>query len=404
MRTLAQKHNHLNQKSSASRTRSNAHPALRLQRMIGNKAVSGVIQRNGGKRKPKKSTSEEKLVDVQPVSTRHALTEVIKDLSGSISEKDWEDKKKAAIKAEKDGDVTGAAKIYIELYTEIAGLAQADKLANVFGVQTVGINLAKSESDLKPGLNFSLSFKDANGRTSYLDDKGVNQKAKLPVTLSGLPSIAILIGPIVLNQNKAAAVSTLRHEMMHAENDRLVINLLEKWQKQNKEKIEASEAESKFKLWMDSQKKSIPELESTLAKESAEGGKKNSELLGYVEGFMTTFHLERVLKDDEILKGEVNSVALLELRTAGDWWVGANIAVQSEALGRIQQYFCDVLDKSRRDVFDKWVTKKLELATSTDKVSEGDKQNRAALTPIIPFLKNLKSIKSASCSKKSSKQ
>jgi hypothetical protein len=402
VRTLAQKHNHPNQKSSASRTRSNAHPALHLQRTIGNKAVSGVIQRDGGKRKPGKSISEEKLVDVKQVPTRKALTEVIKDLSGSISEKDWEDKKNAAIKAEKSGDVAGATKIYLELYTEIATLAQADKLASVFGVQTVGINPAKSESDLKPGLNFSLSFKDANGRTAYLDDKGVNHKAKLPVTLSGLPSIAILIGPLVLNQSKTAAVATLRHEMMHAENDWLVINLLEKWQKQNKEKIEASEAESKFKLWMSSQKK-IPELESALAKESAEGGRKNSELLGYVEGFMTTFHLERVLKDDEISKGEGSSVALLELKTAGDWWTGANTAVQSEALGRIQQYFCDVLDQQHRDVFDKWVTKKLDLATSTEKVSEGDKQTRAALTPIIPFLKNLKSIKPASCSKKPSK-
>src|SRR6185295_16961510 len=61
VRTLAQKHNHLNQKSSASRTRSNTHPALHLQRTIGNKAVSGVIQRDRDKRKPGKSASEEKL-------------------------------------------------------------------------------------------------------------------------------------------------------------------------------------------------------------------------------------------------------------------------------------------------------------------------------------------------------
>lgn len=362
---------------------------------------NAVIQRDRRKPKPGKATSEEKLVDVKQVSTRRGLTDVIKDLSGSISEKDWDDKKKAAINAEKSGDSTRAIAIYLELYTEIMKLAQADKLANVFGIQSVGINLATSEKDLKPGLNFSISFKEANGRTSFLDDTGLNHQARLPVTLSGLPSIAILIGPIPFNQNKTTAVSTLRHEMMHAENNRSTINLLEKWQKQNKEKIRPSEAESKFKLWLTSQKKSIPQLELDLANESAQGGRKNSELLGYVEGFMTSFHLERVLKDDEILKGEVSSVALLELRTAGDWWFGATQSVQSEALGRIQQYFCDVLDQPRRDVFDKWVTRKLEKATSAG--SESDKQTRVALAPIIPFLKNLKSIKTGSCSKKPSK-
>jgi len=174
--------------------------------------------------------------------------------------------------------------------------------------------------------------------------------------------------------------------------------LLEKWQRQNKGKVSASDAETKFKLWLSSQK-STPEFELDLATESAEGGKRNSELLGYVEGFMTSFHLEPILKDDEILKGEGRSNALLELRTAGDSWTNARVSVQSEALGRIKQYFCSMLDEKRQDVFDKWVTRKIEQATSTEKVSEGDKQYRAALAPILPFLKNLKSIKTDSCSK-----
>jgi len=408
-RYAAMQRRSLRQKSSTARSTSSkvapaasqqTHRLLQLQRTIGNQAVSRLLEaRRDGviQRKPDKGTSEEKLVDIKTVPTLRALTDVIKDVTGSISEEDW-DKKKAAIKAEGSKDVTKKTEIYLELYTEIKKLAQADKLAKVFGTAAVGINVAKSEADLKPGLNFSLSFNASNGRTSFLDDQGKNHQGKLPVTLNGLPSIAILMGPPAFTQNKTTALSTLRHEMMHAENNRSTINLLEKWQRQNKGKVSASDAETKFKLWLSSQK-STPEFELDLATESAEGGKRNSELLGYVEGFMTSFHLEPILKDDEILKGEGKSNALLELRTAGDSWTNARVSVQSEALGRIKQYFCSMLDEKRQDVFDKWVTRKIEQATSTEKVSEGDKQYRAALAPILPFLKNLKSIKTDSCSK-----
>ena len=358
---------------------------------------SGMIQMDRRTPQPGKPASGEKTVAVKDVTKRQALTDVIQDLSGSMSEKDWEAKKRAAIEARDNGDSGKANAMYLELYSEIARLAQADRLGDGFGTQVQDINIAKTDNDLKPGLNFSLAFSAHSGKTSYIDEQGSNHEAKLPITLSGLPGIAVVLGPNAFTMNKAAALATLRHEMMHAEIDRLAINQLKRWQDQNKGKVKANEAESKFDQWLDSRKKSISPLEFDLTKDKAKGRTGSSELLSYVEGFMTIFHLERVPKEDEISKVEnTSSRALLDLKTAGDYWTGANESVQSEVLGRIQQYYCDVLDKPRQDVFNKWVTSKLQQAGSTEKLSEGEKATRNALLPIVPFLKNLKSI---SCGK-----
>lgn len=361
---------------------------------------SGVLQRDGRKPPPAKPASAD-IVEMNKLATRQARTDVIKSLSGSISESDWVVKKTAAVTAVKESKPDEAKKLYVELYTEIATLAQVDKLGNGFSAKA--INLADDENTTMRGLNFSLSFTRANGTTAFLDANGVNQKAKLPVTTAGLPGISILLGPTTFSLSKASAVAALRHEMMHAERDLISISLIEKWQKQNKGKVNANDAAAKFDAWLTSQKTNITSLEFDLAMEDKQGGTLNSELLGYLEGFMTIFHLEPMPTNDEIPKAEGKSTALLELMSAGNYWSQAKASVQSEALGRTHQYYCTDLDKQHRDVFDKWVTSKLGQASSTEKMSAGEKAKQQSLIPIVPFLKNLKTIGTVSCGAKSSK-
>jgi hypothetical protein len=84
----------------------------------------------------------------------------------------------------------------------------------------------------------------------------------------------------------------------------------------------------------------------------------NTELLAYVEGFMTMFHLTDPAPTSD------NAAAFVELLGALSTskvfpWANANPLVRSEALGRLQQYYCHALDPSHQAAFDLWVSAKL---------------------------------------------
>jgi hypothetical protein len=83
------------------------------------------------------------------------------------------------------------------------------------------------------------------------------------------------------------------------------------------------------------------------------GGSANTELLAYVEGFMTAFHLTPPpLPPQHALF--IDLLGALET-TKVDTWRRANEAVRDEALGRLHEYYCNTMDAAHRAAFDAWV-------------------------------------------------
>ena len=93
------------------------------------------------------------------------------------------------------------------------------------------------------------------------------------------------------------------------------------------------------------------------------GGSANTELLAYVEGFMTAFHLTPPpLPPQHALF--IDLLGALET-TKVDTWRSADEAVRDEALGRLHEYYCNTLDADHRAAFDAWVAS-LEAQVAKD--------------------------------------
>jgi hypothetical protein len=121
------------------------------------------------------------------------------------------------------------------------------------------INVANGTDKLKPGLNFSLtdSVNGATATTGFVDELG-KFTAELRPHGNLQPQVAIVLSRTAFKPEKEITLGTLRHEMRHAE-------------------LDASA------------------LESARRGKSGSGQttRESSEVLGYVEGFMTMFHLRR---------------------------------------------------------------------------------------------------------------
>ena len=93
------------------------------------------------------------------------------------------------------------------------------------------------------------------------------------------------------------------------------------------------------------------------------GGSANTELLAYVEGFMTAFHLTPppLIPQHALF---IDLLGALET-TKVDTWRSANVAVRDEALGRLHEYYCNTLDADHRAAFDAWVAS-LEAQVAKD--------------------------------------
>jgi hypothetical protein len=77
-------------------------------------------------------------------------------------------------------------------------------------------------------------------------------------------------------------------------------------------------------------------------------------VLAYFEGFMTMFHLTHPPPSSP------DHPAFVELLGAVDTgdvhpWAEADKTFRSEALGRLQEYYCHALDERHREAFEGWV-------------------------------------------------
>jgi len=207
------------------------------------------------------------------VKSRQALTDWIKDpaASGTLDPKAW-----AALHKDE------------EKFADIAKVAQVKKIfigpAAVSDPEKVNVVSQKEMHQYMPGLNLSAHTM-ARGETFYVDAAGGPPIEKLDPSPTGtLPKIAIVLGQEVLS-SKQMALTTLRHEMMHAEHLILTLKTVEKWR--------AAKTKDSFDDWLSEQTKKgkISTLEQGLVTEEEKTNRPNSELLGYTEGLMTAFLL-----------------------------------------------------------------------------------------------------------------
>jgi hypothetical protein len=317
------------------------HPVLRLQRTIGNRATRRLLARDDAAH------------PTAMKARRGEFPQLTKAYTG-LDEKAWREAVAAAKQALDARDVDKAKELYTRLYQDLAATAAADKLHDVKA--GLPINLANADgTGYAPGLNLVLGSGGAKpGSTGFVDANGsFNVKLNPKGTR---PGIAIRLYSDAIKADKASSLGTLRHEMLHAYHHELALAALDGRKLKGVDKILADEA-------------------------AGGAGRANTELLAYVEGFMTVFHLLDPAPDPR----HPVFVELLGALDTGSLytWASANKTVRNEALGRLREYYCDTLDAKHRDAFDAWV------ATQAEKVKTAKRDPQAMFEHFVRGLQQI---------------
>ncbi len=310
--------------------------------------------------------------DVKPtqptlIKIRPGDTDRIEDAygAGSLDETQWRNLLDSAEQALAKRQSEAATRAYLTLYADVAKLAQATRVVTS-GVINVVTGSRGGCRDARPGLNFSPFSQDgwgSNASTGYVNDQG-EFPVKGPSFTPGQPQpqVAIVLSRSVFMPEKERTLAFLRHEMMHAEHYEQALVVAEQWLADPKAKRDKKLApDVQFDTWLQERRKQgLSALDLVLIKEAAnipgvEAGGPNTELLAYVEKFVTAFHLTQPAPAD--VNHPVFDYLLGALTTGneGTPWALADPAVRSEALGRLQEYYCHALDLPHRKAFEGWV-------------------------------------------------
>jgi hypothetical protein len=249
---------------------------------------------------------------------------------GGLSPKEWSDTLTAAKAALDAGKQEEAVRLYKALYRDVAATAEAVKLRDV--ANGAPVNLAKSNDEgFAPGLNLVLgSGGSKEGSTAFVDPTGKFGVPFQAAVKAGTPRIAIRLYTTSFKEDKTATLQVLRHEMLHARHHEQAIDSLGGAKGQPRTAVDKA-----------------------IVAEVRRDGSANTELLAYVEGFMTAFHLSDPPPGprDPLF---VDLLGALETSKI-DTWRSADPDVRDEALGRLREYYCHTLDAPHRAAFDAWV-------------------------------------------------
>jgi hypothetical protein len=228
-----------------------------------------------------------------------------------------------------------------------ARLAQIAKQLQV-GVEARDIHLAmrvrEGEDDgVRPGLNIVANL-GARGRTGFVDASGRYRGDFLNATRDGeLPAVAIMIGPVPFQEGDDSVLATLRHELVHAEHDRMILSWLTRWRGNRR---------AGFETWMRGQKASPADVALVRAGTQAKGA--DTELLAHLEGFAAVFDKTPPPSTTVLLKSSLPT-AIEELRGAAErGWVGVDDAVKAAAEKRLAAFYTG-LDASRQALLRDWL-------------------------------------------------
>jgi hypothetical protein len=229
--------------------------------------------------------------------------------------------------------------------TNASRLAKAARQLG-FGIEERDVHKALrvqvgKDDGVRPGLNIVNNL-GTRGRTGYVDAGGLYHGDFLTATRDGeLPGVAIMLGPAPFQEGDDAVLTTLRHELVHAEHDRMLLGWLTKWR---------GTGHGPFEAWMRRQKVSPVDL--ALVRAGTAGAVANTELLAYIEGFALAF--------DKTPPPTARAVrrlptAIEELRGAAQHgWTGADDVVRKAAEDRVAAFYTG-LDGNRQDLLRDWL-------------------------------------------------
>jgi hypothetical protein len=293
-----------------------------LQQSAGNRAVVRLIQR-----------------DTVPT---HQVQPPIKDLyaSGTLDETAWKTLRRQAVAAAAKGDAAA-----IEMYTRL--FSDAATTAGVGGLP--GFDPAKIhvfDGKAKPGLNLTLEQSGEPGHVAWVDAAGtfgVPFKFDKPLPAVG---VGLMIAAQAFKDEKAMSMRTIRHEMVHVGHHLMTLDAIKKW--------DAAGRKQDFATWVsrNATQLQLSDVDLVLVTKGAVAGWVDTEVLAYVEGFMTEFHRSAPTKDG-------TAMAFFELLGAvetnkGYTWKQADPKVKREALTRLRSYLT-TLDAPHRERWKTWV-------------------------------------------------
>ena len=165
---------------------------LHLQRQAGNHAVAQLLKPADAQTVQRAPTPEN-----PPVSSLNPM--------GTMNDVQWTAANQAAVAKP---TVAG----YAALFRDIAITAGLDQIPGF----TVAAIPATDGKTAQPGLNFTLKAGET-GHTAWIDKAG-KVGVRLNPTKGQAPevAIAIILGPIALNEEQGLSLRTIRHEMVHA--------------------------------------------------------------------------------------------------------------------------------------------------------------------------------------------
>ena len=268
--------------------------------------------------------------------------------------------------------------------------SNASRLAKVAGRLNVevgerdihlALRVREGEDDgVRPGLNIVAKL-GARGRTGFVDPSGQYRGDFVAGTRDGaLPAVAIMVGPLPFQEGDDHVLATLRHELVHAEHDQMLLGWLAKWRGAGHED---------FLSWLRHQKASPVDL--ALAHAAALRKPVDTELLAHIEGFAAAFDQTPPPSASVLLRPTLPS-AIEQLRGGAErGWTGVDDAVKSAAGQRLAAFYRG-LDSSRRAVLRDWLSYLRYRATTQWAKDATDDDAKAArlvwqtFRPHVPFL------------------
>jgi hypothetical protein len=208
----------------------------------------------------------------------------------------------------------------------------------------LAMNVKEGEDHgVRPGLNIVANLAP-RGRTGFVDPTGRYLGDFLTPTRDGaLPDVAIMIGPVPFQEGDDRVLATLRHELAHAEHDRMILSWLAKWR---------GNGHGGFDAWMAHQKASPVDLALVHAGTHTSGT--DTELLAHLEGFAVVFETTPPPSTAAVVKS-VLPPAIEQLRGAAQrGWAGVDAAVKTAAEKRLTDFYRG-LDANRQALLRDWL-------------------------------------------------
>ena len=155
-----------------------------------------------------------------------------------------------------------------------------------------------------------------------------------------------MISPNAFHDEKAMSMRTIRHEMLHVRHRQMTLDAIAKW--------DAAGRTPSLEKWVAKNAKPLhlSGADVVLVQKGARGGQVDTEVLAYVEGFMTEFHLSPPTKAG-------SSMAFVELLGAVETtkfftWKQAHEKVKLEAVARLRDDYA-TLGSAHRQRWKEWV-------------------------------------------------